>query len=69
MSDREKAIQLLKDLPNNIPMKEIIDAIILMLELNDRIDKFDEEDVITNDELLHQPNELNSEEYLFKSSF
>ena len=42
MSNREKAVQLLKDLPNNIPMKEIIDAIILMLELNDRIDKFDE---------------------------
>lgn len=42
MSVREKAIQLLKDLHDDIPMKEIIDTLSLIIELRHRIDTFDE---------------------------
>lgn len=51
MSEREKAIQLLRDLPDTISMKEILKTLSTMLEINSRIDSFDENEVINHDDL------------------
>ena len=57
MSDREKAINVLKTLPENISMKEILETLNLMFEINNRIDNFDIEETITTDELLEEMKE------------
>lgn len=51
MSERERAIQLLQDLPDTISMKEILETLSVMLEINTRIDLFDEQETITTEEL------------------
>ena len=51
MSEREKAIQILKELPDNISLKEILETLSMMLEINTRIDTFDENEAIINDDL------------------
>ena len=50
MSDREKAIKVLEKMPDNIPMKEILDTLYNIFDLKDRIDNFDEDDGISSDE-------------------
>ena len=57
MSEREKAINVLKTLPENISMKEILETLNLMFEINNRIDNFDIEETITTDELLEEMKE------------
>lgn len=51
MSEREKAIQILKDLPDTISMKEILETLSIIFEINTRIDNFDENETITHDSL------------------
>lgn len=51
MSEREKAIQLLQDLPDNISMKEILETLSTMLEINNRINTFNESESITIEDL------------------
>ena len=51
VSEREKAIQILKELPDTISLKEILETLSMMLEINTRIDAGDENDVTTNDDL------------------
>ena len=51
MSDREKAIDILKTLPNDIPMKEILDTLYNIFDLKDRLDNFSEEEAISSEEL------------------
>ncbi len=51
MSEREKAIQLLQELPDTISMKEILETLSTMLEINTRVDSFDENEAITTKDL------------------
>ena len=51
MNDREKAIKVLEELPDNIPMKEIIETLNNIFDLKDRIDNIDENEGITSEEL------------------
>ena len=51
MSEREKAIQILKELPDTISLKEILETLSMMLEINNRIDTFNEDEALTNDDL------------------
>ncbi len=51
MSEREKAIQLLQELPDTISLKEILETLSTMLEINTRIDNFNENETITVEEL------------------
>ena len=51
MSDREKAINVLKTLPDDIPMKEILDTLYNIFDLKDRLDNFKEEESISSEEL------------------
>lgn len=51
MSDREKAINVLKTLPDDIPMKEILDTLSNIFDLKDRLDNFKEEETISSEEL------------------
>lgn len=51
MSEREKAIQLLQELPDSISLKEILETLSMMLEINTRIDNFNEDETITVEEL------------------
>lgn len=51
MSEREKAIQLLQELPDTISMKEILETLSTMLEINTRINNFDENEAIPQEEL------------------
>lgn len=57
MSEREKAIQILQDLPDTISMKEILETLSTMLEINARIDNFDENEVITQNDLEEEIEE------------
>ena len=57
MSDREKAINVLKTLPDNISMKEILETLNLMFEINNRIDNFKIEETVTTDDLLEEMKE------------
>ena len=57
MSDREKAIDVLKTLPDNISMKEILETLNLIFEINDRIDNFDINETVTTEELLKEMKE------------
>ena len=49
MSEREKAIQLLQELPNTISMKEIIETLSTMLEINTRIDSLNESEMVVSE--------------------
>lgn len=51
LSEREKAIKILKELPDTISLKEILETLRTMLEINTRIDTFDEDESLTNDDL------------------
>ena len=57
MSDREKAITVLKELPEDVSLKEILETLNLMFELNNRIDNFDINETVSTDELLKEINE------------
>ena len=50
MSDREKAIKVLEELPDNIPMKEILETLNNIFDLKDRIDNIDENEGLTSEE-------------------
>lgn len=54
MSEREKAIQLLQELPDNISLKEILETLSIMLEINTRIDSFNESETLTSEELIKE---------------
>ena len=54
MSEREKAIQLLQELPDNISLKEILETLSIMLEINTRIDSFNESEALTSEELIKE---------------
>ena len=49
MTDREKAIKVLEELPNNISMKEILETLNNIFDLKDRIENVDENEGITSD--------------------
>ena len=51
MNDREKAIQLLQELPDNISLKEIADTLYTVLDLKNRIDNFDESKCISHEDM------------------
>ena len=51
MSDREKAINILKTLPEDISLKDILDTLYNILDLKDRLENFDENEVISSEEL------------------
>lgn len=51
MSDREKAIDVLRTLPDDISMKEILKTLYNILDLKDRLDTFNEEETISSEEL------------------
>ena len=54
MSDREKAINILKTLPEDISLKEILETLNLMFEINDRIDDLNIDETATTEELLKE---------------
>ena len=57
MSDKEKVIDILKTLPEDISLKEILETLNLMFEINNRIDDFNIDETITTDELLKEMQE------------
>ena len=57
MSDREKAIQILKEMPTNVSIQEILEALNLMFEINNRIENIDIDETITTEELLEEMKE------------
>lgn len=57
MSDREKAIRVLEELPETISMKDILIALNTIFEVNNRIDSFNEEEAITSDEFKKEIEE------------
>ena len=54
MSDREKAIDILRTLPEDISLREILETLNLMFEINGRIDDFDIDETTTTEELLKE---------------
>ncbi len=54
MSDREKAINILKTLPEDISLKEILETLNLMFEINGRIDDLNIDETATTEELLKE---------------
>lgn len=50
MSDREKAINILKELPDTISMKEILDTLYNVFDLKDRLDNLNENEGISSEE-------------------
>ena len=50
MSDKEKAIKVLETMPNNIPMKEILDILNDVFDLKDRLDNLHEDEGISSEE-------------------
>ena len=57
MSDREKAIQILKEMPTNVSIQEILEALNLIFEINNRIENIDIDETITTEELLEEMKE------------
>ena len=57
MSDREKAINILNTLPEDISLKEILETLNLMFEINGRIDDFNIDETSTTEELLKEMQE------------
>ena len=57
MSDREKAIQVIKEMPTNVSIQEILEALNLMFEINNRIENIDMNETITTEELLEEMKE------------
>ena len=57
MSDKEKAIEVLKEMPDNISIKEIFEVLSTMFEINNRIDNFDINEGVTTEELLKEMEE------------
>ena len=51
MSDREKAINVLKTLPNDISLKDILDTLSNIFDLKDRLDNLNEDEAISSEEL------------------
>ena len=51
MNDREKAIDILKTLPEDISLKDILDTLYNILDLKDRLESLDENDVVSSEEL------------------
>ena len=51
MSDREKAIDILKTLPEDISLKDILDTLYNILDLKDRLENVNENEVISSEEL------------------
>ena len=54
MSDREKAIEILKEMPDNVSLKEIIEALSLKFKIEKRIDNFDISQATTTEELIEE---------------
>ena len=54
MSDRELAIKVLKELPNNITMKEIIETLNNIFDLKYKIKNIDENEGIDSEELKNK---------------
>ena len=54
MNDREKAIDILKTLPEDISLKEILETLNLMFEINGRIDDLNIDETATTEELLKE---------------
>lgn len=48
---------MLQDLPDTISMKEILEILSTMLEINTRIDLFDEQETVTTEELKKEIDE------------
>lgn len=57
MSDREKAINILKELPENISLSEILETLNLMFAINNRIDNINIDETITTSQLLKETEE------------
>ncbi len=51
MSDREKAIKVLEELPDDISLEEIVETLYTVLDLKKRLDNIDEDKGITSEEL------------------
>ena len=51
MSDREKAIKVLEELPDDISLEEIAETLYTVLDLKKRLDSIDEDEGITSEEL------------------
>lgn len=51
MSDREKAIDILKTLPEDISLKDILDTLYNIFDLKDRLENIDENEAISSEEL------------------
>ena len=56
MSDREKAIKVLEELPDDISLEEIVETLYTVLDLKKRLDSIDEDEGITSEELKNLLN-------------
>lgn len=52
MSDKERAIEVLEQMPADVSLQEILEALNLMFDINNRIDNFDIDNAVTTIELL-----------------
>lgn len=50
MSDRDKAINLLKTLPMNISLKEILDTLYNVFDLKDKLENINEDEAISSED-------------------
>lgn len=57
MSDREKAIEVLETMPADVSLKDILEALNLMFEINNRVDNLDINECISTDELIEEMKE------------
>ena len=57
MSDREKAIEVLETMPADVSLKDILEALNLMFEMNNRVDDLDINECISTDELIEEMKE------------
>ena len=57
MSDREKAIEVLETMPADVSLKDILEALNLMFEINNRVDDLDINECISTDELIEEMKE------------
>lgn len=54
LNDKEKVIEVIEKLPNDISINEILEVLNLMITLNTRIDEFNIDESLSSKELLEE---------------
>ncbi len=54
MSDKQKLLNAVSELPDDISIQDILEALNLMFDINSRIENFDETKALTTEQVLEE---------------